>query len=93
METVALIISTAVTVGAAIAAVAVWAFKAVVAKDVTPTLVELGAEASALTREFQSFRDIKSEERKETAAILHDLDKIVQNHETRLTVLEQRRAA
>lgn len=83
------IIGTAVTVGGVIVAGAMWAFKAIIAKDVTPIVVELRTEAKALTREFAAFREAKEEERKETRAILRDLDRIVQNHETRIVVLEQ----
>ena len=88
-----MIIGTAVTVGGAIATIAVWAFRAVVAKDVTPTLVKLGTEANALTNEFVTFREAKAEERAETRDILKDLDAIVRNHETRITVIEQRRTS
>ncbi len=84
-----LILTTGVTVGGAIAGLAVWAFKAVVAKDVTPTLVKLGSEAHALTREFVAFREAKEEERRELRAILSDLDKVVRSHETRIVILEQ----
>jgi hypothetical protein len=90
-ETVAVIVGTAVTVGAVIATGAVWAFRAVVAKEVTPSIITLSEQASALTREFQAFRHLKDEERRETRAILADLDKIVRNHDTRITVLEQGR--
>jgi hypothetical protein len=90
-DTVAVIVGTAVTVGAVIASGAVWAFKAVVAQEVTPSIVTLSTEANALTREFQAFRQTKDEERRETRAILADLDKIVRNHDTRITVLEQGR--
>jgi len=83
------ILGTAVTVGGAIAGIATWAFRAVIAKDVTPTLIQLGTEANALTKEFAAFREAKDEERRETRAILKDLDAIVRNHETRLVVLEQ----
>ena len=83
------IVGTAVTVGGAIAGLATWAFRAVIAKDVTPTLIQLGTEANALTREFAAFREAKDEERRETRAILKDLDAIVRNHETRIVVLEQ----
>lgn len=84
-----LIALTAVTVGGAIATFGRWALKAVISEEVKPTLVQLGSEAQALTREFQTFREGKEEERRETRAILTDLDKIVRDHETRLTVLER----
>lgn len=89
MNVTAQIVATAVSVGAAIAAAAVWAFRSVVARDVTPALVELRTEAAALTREFAAFREQKEEQRRETTAILSDLHRIVADHETRLTVLEQ----
>ena len=88
-----MVLGTAVTVGAAIATVAVWAFRAVVAKDVTPTLVKLGTEANALTNEFVTFRESRTEERAEMRAVLKDLDAIVRNHDTRIAVLEQRRGS
>lgn len=88
-EVIPVIIGTSVTVGGAIAGLATWAFKAVIAKEVAPTLIQLTTEASALTREFAAFREVKDEERRETRQILSDLDKIVRDHETRITVLEQ----
>jgi hypothetical protein len=88
-DEVRVIVGTAVTVGAAIAGFALWAFKAVIAKEVTPTLIQLGTEANALTREFAAFREAKDEERREFRQILGDLDKIVRDHELRITVLEQ----
>ena len=84
---------TAVSAGTAIAATAVWAFKAVVAKDVTPSIVKLATEANALTNEFVTFRESRAEERAEMRAVLKDLDAIVRNHDTRIAVLEQRRAS
>ena len=87
-EELKMVVSTAVSVGVAIAAAATWAFKATIARDVTPLMVELRMEASALTREFASYRSSKDEERRELRGILNDVDKIVQNHETRITVLE-----
>lgn len=84
-----LIALTAVTVGGAIATFGRWALKAVISEEVKPTLIQLGTEANALTREFQAFREVKEEERKETRAILSDLDKIVRDHETRLILLEK----
>lgn len=78
------ILGTAVSVGGAIAGALVWAFRSVIAGEVTPTLVELRTEAAALAKEFASFREVKENERRETAAILHDLHKIVQDHEVRL---------
>ena len=84
-----LIALTAVTVGGAIATFGRWALKAVIAEEVKPTLIQLGAEASALTKEFASYRENKEEERRETRAILTDLDKIVRDHETRLILLEK----
>ena len=83
------ILGTAVSVGAVIVAGALWAFRAVVAKDVSPIIIELRSEAKALTREFQAFREVKEEERRETRQILKDLDAIVRDHELRLTVIEQ----
>lgn len=84
-DDVRVIVGTAVTVGGAIAGLATWAFRAVIAKDVTPTLIQLGSEANALTKEFAAFREAKEEERKETRAILKDLDAIVRNHELQIT--------
>ena len=89
-ELVLTILGTAVVVGGSIATFAVWAFKAVIAKDVTPKLVELGSGANALTKEFAMFREGKAEERAETRAILKDLDAIVRNHDARLAVIESR---
>ena len=88
-DDVRVIVGTAVTVGGAIAGLAMWAFKTVIAAEVKPTLVQLGLEANALTKEFAAFREAKDEERRETRAILKDLDAIVRNHETRISVLEQ----
>jgi len=82
-------VGTAVTVGSVVAGATVWAMRAVLAREITPTLVRLSVEAGALTKEFASFRETKDEERRETTAILRDLERIVQSHETRLTVLEQ----
>lgn len=84
-DDVRVIVGTAITVGGAIAGIATWAFRAVIAKDVTPTLIQLGTEANALTREFAAFREAKDEERRETRAILKDLDAIVRNHELQIT--------
>jgi len=83
------IIGAGIAVGGALAAFAVWAFRSVVATEVTPILVQLKAEAAALANEFRQFRETKEEERRETSRILLDLDKIVQSHETRITILEQ----
>ena len=88
MDDVRLIVGTAVTVGGAIAGLAGWAFRSVVAREVTPVIIELRAEAKALTREFALYRQDKDAERTETRRILNDLDKIVHDHETRITVLE-----
>ena len=84
------IVGTAVTVGGAIAGIATWAFRAVIAKDVTPTLIQLGTEANALTREFAAFREEKIEDRKETHAMLKALEKLVADHETTLALHDQR---
>jgi hypothetical protein len=82
-------VATAAAVGSAVAGFAVWAMRAVLAKEITPTLIRLGVEAAALTKEFAAHRETKDEERRETTAILRDLEKIVQDHETRITLLEQ----
>jgi hypothetical protein len=84
------ILGTAVVVGGSIATFAVWAFKAVIAKDVTPTLVKLGSEANALTNEFVTLREGKAEERAEVRAILKDLDLLVRNHDSRIAVHDAR---
>lgn len=84
------ILGTAVTVGGAIAGIATWAFRAVIAKDVTPTLIQLGSEANALTKEFAAYREAKDEERRETRAILAHLEKLVQEHDTELKLHGQR---
>lgn len=79
------IVGTAVTVGGAIAALAGWAIKSVIAKDVAPVMIELKAEARALTKEFATFREDKAEERRETAMILRDMQKLLQEHEITLS--------
>lgn len=84
------IVGTAVTVGGAIAAGMAFAVRAIIAKDVTPTMVKLGTEANALTREFQAFREEKAEDRKETQAMLKALEKLVADHETTLALHDQR---
>lgn len=84
------IVGTAVTVGGAIAAALAFAVRAIIAKDVTPTMVKLGMEANALTREFQTFREEKAEDRRETHAMLKALEKLVADHETTLALHDQR---
>ena len=89
-EDVRVIVGTAVTVGGAMAAGLAFAVKAIIAKDVTPTMVKLGMEANALTKEFAAFREEKAEDRKETQAMLKALEKLVADHETTLALHDQR---
>lgn len=97
---VQIIIATSVTVGGAVAAVMRMALsgvgtaiETVLAKRVTPELIKMGLEQQALTRQLQEFREAKELERSEMRRILEDLHRIVQNHETRITVIERQGAA
>ena len=85
------IVGTAVSVGVAMGAAGLFVLRAVIAKDVKPlgdAMLVLTTEVRTLTNAIAEERASRKEEREETRAILRDLEKIVQDHDTRIAVLE-----
>jgi len=85
---IAAVVGTAVTVAAIGGAGGLWVLRAIISTEVTPRLSELSTNAALLAQSFGSYREAKDTERVETRAILADLNKIVQDHETRIRDLE-----
>ena len=87
------ILGTAIAVGAAMAAAGMFVLRAVIAKDVKPLgdlMIALTGEMRALTSSIADERTTRKEERDESRAIHRDLERIVQDHETRLELHNQR---
>jgi hypothetical protein len=87
------IVGTALAVGVAGAGAGLFILRAVIAKDIKPlgdAMLLLTGEMRSLTSSMADERTTRKEERDESRAIHRDLEKIVQDHDTRLKLHDQR---
>lgn len=91
LSEVALIFGTAATVGAAVAASGRWVVRAIFREDVEPlrdTMMALKHTVETLVEEMRESRDVQRSDRNDMHEAVEKLTTIVQDHESRVRVLE-----